>query len=216
MFTNWNLHPEVVFNASSVIPVMVIKDLNHAVPLASALFAGGIDVIEVTLRTPAALQAVKLLTQTFPQALIGVGTVTTQRQLQEATDAGAKFAISPGLTQDLLRAGQSARIPFIPGIASVSELMAGLELGYGYFKFFPAAAAGGAQMLRSIYGPFPHVRFCPTGGINEANYEEYLNLPNVSCVGGSWIVPDDAINAGNWSLITDLSKSVNKNTSDRT
>ncbi|MCL9683295.1 bifunctional 4-hydroxy-2-oxoglutarate aldolase/2-dehydro-3-deoxy-phosphogluconate aldolase [Legionella maioricensis] len=209
-FPDWSLSPATVFSASPVIPVIVIKDLAHAVPLAKALLAGGINVLEVTLRTAAALDAIQLLTRTFPEALIGVGTVTTPEQLQQAIDVGAKFAISPGQTHALLKAGCESGIPLIPGIASVSELMEGLSLGYTHFKFFPAAAAGGVAMLRAIYGPFPQARFCPTGGINEKNYSDYLALPNVACVGGSWIVPDEAINKENWALVSALSKSVQK------
>ena len=204
-FSNWVVQPELIFCTSPVIPVIVIKEIEHAVPLATALFTGGIHVLEVALRTPVALEAVKLLTETFPEALIGVGTVTMPEQLKEAAAAGAKFAFSPGKTQALLTAGCTSSIALIPGVASVSEVMEGLTLGYTHFKFFPAAAAGGANMLRAIYAPFPHARFCPTGGINEANFSDYLVLPNVSCVGGSWIVPDEAIKKGNWSLITDLS-----------
>lgn len=209
-FPDWSLQPATVLSASPVIPVIVIKDLAQAIPLAKALLAGGINVLEVTLRTDVALSAVQLLTRTFPEALIGVGTVTTPDQLQQAIDVGAKFAISPGQTNALLKAGRESSIPLIPGIASVSELMEGLSLGYTHFKFFPAGAAGGIPMLRAIYGPFPQARFCPTGGINEKNYNDYLALPNVSCVGGSWIVPDEAINKENWALISTLSQSVQK------
>lgn len=209
-FPNWSLQAETVFSAASVIPVLVIKELEHALPLAEALFKGGIKVLEVTLRTPVALDAVTLLTTTFPDALIGVGTVTTPAQLNQSIDAGAQFAISPGQTHDLLLAGREANIPLIPGIASISDLMQGLYLGYSHFKFFPAAVAGGIPMLRAIYSPFPQARFCPTGGINQGNYRDYLALPNVSCVGGSWIVPDEAINERNWALITDLCLSANQ------
>ncbi len=203
-FPNWCLPAKSIFSAASVMPVLVIKEMEQALPLAEALFNGGIKVLEVTLRTPIAFEVVRLLTSTFPDALIGVGTVTTPAQLHDSIKAGARFAISPGQTQELLLAGREASIPFIPGIASISELMMGLSLGFDHFKFFPAAVAGGIPMLRSIYGPFPHVRFCPTGGINQDNYKDYLAQPNVSCVGGSWIVPDDAIQSGNWQLITDL------------
>ncbi|RUR11648.1 bifunctional 4-hydroxy-2-oxoglutarate aldolase/2-dehydro-3-deoxy-phosphogluconate aldolase [Legionella sp. km772] len=203
-FPNWQLHPETVFNASSVIPVIVLNNINHALPLAEALFAGGIKILEVTLRSEVALKAVNLLTEAFPEALIGVGTVRNTKQLTEAIKVGAKFAISPGQTTTLLTEASKCPIPLIPGIATVSELMTGLDLGYSHFKFFPAAAAGGIEMLRSIYNPFPEARFCPTGGINAGNYLNYLNLPNVHCVGGSWIVPEKAIQEGNWSLITDL------------
>lgn len=206
-FPSWTVTPDIVYSTSPVIPVVVIKEVEHTIPLATALFAGGIHVIEVTLRTPVALDALKLLVETFPEALIGVGTVITPEQLKKVSDLGAKFALSPGKTQALLNAGLTSKIALIPGISSVSELMEGLTLGYTHFKFFPAAVSGGVNMLRAMYGPFPQARFCPTGGINESNFSEYLALPNVSCVGGSWIVPEEAIKKGNWSLITDLSLS---------
>lgn len=208
-FPDWQLQPDRVFSASKVVPVIVIRDLKQAIPLAAALIAGGVRVLEVTLRTPIALDVIKLLNRTFPDALIGAGTVINPKQLQQVIDAGAKFAISPGLTRSLLMAGQNSSIPLIPGIASVSELMEGLEVGYTHFKFFPAAVIGAIPMLRAINGPFPDVRFCPTGGVNEKNFRDYLALPNVSCVGGSWIVPDEAIKNNDWSLITELSSSVN-------
>ena len=207
-FPNWSLHPELIFSRQPVMPVLVIKELKQAIPLAQALFAGGIHLLEVTLRTPVALEAVTLLTKEFPEALIGVGTVTDSQQLSQAVEAGAQFAISPGSTQSLLKAGCEGSIPFIPGIATVSELMEGLAFGYTHFKLFPAAIVGGLPLLRSIYGLFPQARFCPTGGINAVNSSDYLALPNVSCVGGSWVVPDEAIQCGNWSLITDLCLSV--------
>ncbi|KTD05916.1 2-deydro-3-deoxyphosphogluconate aldolase/4-hydroxy-2-oxoglutarate aldolase [Legionella gratiana] len=207
-FPNWIVQPEAVFCTSPVMPVVIIKELEHAVPLATALFAGGIHVLEIALRTSVALDAVELLTKTFPEALIGVGTVTIPEQLKQATEVGAKFALSPGKTQTLLEAGRYSHIPLIPGVSSVSELMEGLTLGYTHFKFFPAAPAGGINMLKAIHGPFPQARFCPTGGINETNFADYLMLPNVSCVGGSWIVPEEAIKKENWSLITDLCFSV--------
>lgn len=207
-FINWNLQPSLIFSVSPVIPVIVIKELEQAIPLATALLTGGINVLEVTLRTPVALEAIRILTTTFPDVLIGAGTVTTPIQLQQAIESGAKFAISPGQTHTLLMAGCEGSIPLIPGISSVSELMEGLNLGYTHFKFFPAAVVGGVAMLKAIHGPFPQAHFCPTGGINEENYMEYLALPNVSCVGGSWIVPDGAIANGNWPLITTLAQSV--------
>ncbi|KTD65858.1 bifunctional 4-hydroxy-2-oxoglutarate aldolase/2-dehydro-3-deoxy-phosphogluconate aldolase [Legionella shakespearei] len=207
-FPDWAVQPAKIFNASPVIPVIVINDLEQAIPLASALFAGGIQVLEITLRTPVAVQAIQLLTDRFPDALIGAGTVTNPNQLGQVIEAGARFAISPGQTHALLMAGREASIPLIPGVSSVSELMSGLDCGYTHFKFFPATAAGGIPMLRAIAGPFPDVRFCPTGGINATNYKEYLTLPNVSCVGGSWIVPEQAVTNGDWSLITELCLSV--------
>ena len=203
-FSNWLVQPEQVFSASPLMPVVQIRDIEQAIPLANALFCGGLCAVEVALRTDCALEVVRLLTATFPEAMIGVGTVTTPDQLDEAIAAGAKFAFSPGQTQALLEAGSKACIPFIPGIASISELMEGLVLGYTHFKFFPAAVAGGIPMLRAIYAPFPQACFCPTGGITQENCSDYLALPNVSCVGGSWVVPEEAIKKGDWALITDL------------
>jgi 2-dehydro-3-deoxyphosphogluconate aldolase/(4S)-4-hydroxy-2-oxoglutarate aldolase len=205
-FENWQLQPGALFDQGPVVPVIVIKDLADAVPMAKALLAGGIKVLEVTLRTPVALDAIRLLATEVPEAIVGAGTVTTAAQLQQVVDAGAKFAISPGSTRELLQAGKDAAIPLIPGIASISELMEGTGLGYSHFKFFPAEAAGGVKTLKSIYGPFADIRFCPTGGINEKNFLEYLALPNVKCVGGSWIVPDDAVAAKDWQRITELCK----------
>ena len=201
---NWQLQPDTLFAQGPVVPVIVVKDLADAVPMAKALLAGGIKVLEVTLRTPVALDAIRLLAQEVPDAIVGAGTVTTPEQLQQCIDAGAKFAISPGLTRELLQAGKDAPIPLIPGIASISELMEGTGLGYSHFKFFPAEAAGGVKTLKSIHGPFADIRFCPTGGINEKNFLEYLALPNVKCVGGSWIVPDDAVSNKDWARITEL------------
>jgi len=205
-FENWQLKPETLFAQGPVVPVIVIKDLADAVPMAKALLAGGVKVLEVTLRTPVALEAIRLLSAEVPEAIVGAGTVTTPAQLQQAIEAGARFAISPGSTRELLQAGKDAGIPLIPGIASISELMEGTGLGYTHFKFFPAEAAGGVKTLKSIHGPFPEIRFCPTGGINEKNYQDYLALPNVLCVGGSWIVPDDAVTGKDWNRITELCK----------
>ncbi|MBV2129849.1 bifunctional 4-hydroxy-2-oxoglutarate aldolase/2-dehydro-3-deoxy-phosphogluconate aldolase [Arsukibacterium indicum] len=205
-FENWQLQPAELFAQGAVVPVIVIKDLADAVPMAEALLAGGIRVLEVTLRTPVALDAIKLLAEQVPEAIVGAGTVTTAAQLQQVIAAGAKFAISPGLTRELLQAGKDSVIPLIPGIASISELMEGTGLGYTHFKFFPAEAAGGVKTLKSIHGPFSDIRFCPTGGINENNYLEYLALPNVSCVGGSWIVPDQAVSNKDWLKITELTR----------
>lgn len=208
LFPNWIIDPDAVFSASPVIPVIVIKDMEQVLPLAEAVFAGGISVLEVTLRTPIALQAIQLLVKTFPEALIGAGTVINSQQLRAVEEVGAKFAISPGLTNELLIAGRSMSIPLIPGIASVSEIMEGVNLGYKNFKFFPAELAGGPVMLRTLSGLFPDLRFCPTGGIHAGNYKEYIQLPNVPCVGGSWVVPQEGIGSHNWSLITDLCSSV--------
>lgn len=208
-FPEWKIQPSTVFSTSPVIPVIVIRELEQAVPLAEALFAGGINVLEVTLRTPVAMSALELLINTFPEALIGAGTVITPVQLHEVLAVGAQFAISPGQTKELLMAGKKSEIPLIPGVASVSELMEGLGMGYTHFKFFPAAIAGGTPMLKAISGLFPQVKFCPTGGVNAENYGEYMRLPNVSCVGGSWIVPEEAVKNHDWPLITDLCWAVN-------
>ncbi|MBD3584349.1 bifunctional 4-hydroxy-2-oxoglutarate aldolase/2-dehydro-3-deoxy-phosphogluconate aldolase [Salinimonas sp. HHU 13199] len=206
MTTNWTLTPAEIFASGPVVPVLVIKDADKAVPLARALMAGGIKVLEVTLRTPAALDVIKRIAQEVPDALIGAGTVTNAQQLKEVIDAGAKFAISPGMTADLLKAGQACSIPLIPGISSTSDLMKGKDAGYTHMKFFPAEASGGVKAIKSISGPFPDVTFCPTGGISLDNYKDYLALKNVACVGGSWVAPDDAIEAGDWDRITELAK----------
>jgi len=206
MSKDWILPSEEVFNAGPVVPVLVINDVAQAVPLAEALMAGGIRVLEVTLRTDSALDVIETIAKQVPDALIGAGTVTNAAQLQQVVDAGAKFAISPGLTKDLLQAGNDNKISLIPGIASISELMTGIDLGYTHFKFFPAEAAGGVKALKSIGGPFPDIAFCPTGGISPSNYLDYLSLPNVRCAGGSWLAPEDALESGDWGRITQLAK----------
>jgi 2-dehydro-3-deoxyphosphogluconate aldolase/(4S)-4-hydroxy-2-oxoglutarate aldolase len=167
---------------------------------------GGIKVLEVTLRTPAAIDVIKRIAEEVPDSLIGAGMVTNAQQLKAVVEAGAKFAISPGMTADLLKAGMDAEIPLIPGISSTSDLMKGKDAGYTHMKFFPAEASGGVKAIKSISGPFPDVTFCPTGGIGPNNYNDYLALNNVKCVGGSWLAPDDAIEAGDWARITQLAK----------
>jgi 2-dehydro-3-deoxyphosphogluconate aldolase/(4S)-4-hydroxy-2-oxoglutarate aldolase len=206
MTKNWKISSAEIFSQGPVVPVLVIKDIEHAVPLAKALIAGGIRVLEVTLRTPAALAVIAKIAKEVPEALIGAGTVTNRAQLKEVQDAGAMFAISPGMTADLLEAGNEGNIALIPGISSISELMKGLDYGYTHFKFFPAEASGGVKALKAIGGPFPDVAFCPTGGISPTNYLEYLALPNVHCAGGSWLVPDGALENGEWDKITELAK----------
>lgn len=207
MTTNhWKIQPKDILNASPVMPVMVIQNLDDAVPLAKALVAGGIRVLEITLRTPVALEAIKLISQQVPEAIVGAGTIINPEQLQAAEDAGAVFAISPGLTPTLLAAAKKGNIALIPGIASLSELMLGIEYGLDHFKFFPAEAAGGVPMLKAIAGPIPQVTFCPTGGISPENYNSYLQLANVACVGGSWLAPADAVKAKNWDKVTELAK----------
>ena len=203
---HWKIQPTDVLNAGPVMPVMVIKNLDDAVPLAKALVAGGIKVLEITLRTPIALEAIRLISQEVKEAIVGAGTITTPEQLKAAEEAGAVFAISPGLTPALLRAAKEGNIALIPGISTLSELMVGVEAGLDHFKFFPAEAAGGIPMLKSIAGPIPQVTFCPTGGISPENYNAYLSLNNVACVGGSWLVPEDAVKQKNWAKVTELAK----------
>ncbi|MBL6986037.1 MAG: bifunctional 4-hydroxy-2-oxoglutarate aldolase/2-dehydro-3-deoxy-phosphogluconate aldolase [Methylobacter sp.] len=203
---NWKIQPAEVLNAGPVMPVMVIQSLDDAVPLAKALVAGGIKVLEITLRTPIALDAIRLISQEVEGAIVGAGTITTPEQLKAAEQAGAVFAISPGLTPKLLEAAQAGTIALIPGISTLSELMVGMEYGLDHFKFFPAEAAGGIPMLKSIAGPVPNVTFCPTGGISPENYNSYLQLSNVACVGGSWLVPADVVKSKNWARVTELAK----------
>jgi 2-dehydro-3-deoxyphosphogluconate aldolase/(4S)-4-hydroxy-2-oxoglutarate aldolase len=206
MTKNWKMTSEEIFNQGPVVPVLVIKDVEHAVPLAKALIAGGIRVLEVTLRTDAALEVIAKIAKEVPEAIIGAGTVTNRAQLQQVIDAGAKFAISPGLTSDLLKAGNDGSIALIPGISSISELMTAVDHGYTHLKFFPAEASGGVKALKAIGGPFPDIKFCPTGGISPSNYNDYLALPNVCCAGGSWLAPEDAMINGEWDKITELAK----------
>ncbi len=191
---------------SPVLPVITISDAQHAVPLARALLAGGIRTVEITLRTHAALHAVAAIARDVPEVMLGVGTVLSARDLTDAGDAGAAFAISPGATPALLEAAHHGTLPFLPAIATASELMAGLEQGFTTFKLFPASLLGGAAALKALGGPFPGARFCPTGGISLASAPEYLALENVLCVGGSWITPQTAIEAGDFARIEALAR----------
>jgi len=202
----WRVQPGEVLRQGPVVPVMVIHKLEHAVPLANALLAGGIRVLEITLRTPVAVESIRVLRREVPDAIVGAGTVTRGEELDAVVEAGAAFAISPGLTAELLDAANRGPIPLIPGIATVSELMTGMAQGYDHFKFFPAEAAGGVRMVQAIAGPFPGITFCPTGGITSANYREYLALGNVACVGGSWVAPQGAMDQGDWARITSLAR----------
>ncbi|TRX56822.1 bifunctional 4-hydroxy-2-oxoglutarate aldolase/2-dehydro-3-deoxy-phosphogluconate aldolase [Thalassomonas sp. M1454] len=203
---NWQIQPAELFAMGPVVPVLVIENVEDAVPIAQALIAGGIKVLEVTLRTANALDVIKEIASKVPEAMVGSGTVTNPETLQQSIDAGAKFALSPGMTTELLAAAQKSSIPLIPGISSISELMEGIDAGFDHFKFFPAEAAGGAKTIKSVSGPFPHVRFCPTGGINVGNMGNYLSLSNVSCIGGSWLVPDDVVKKKDWATITEITK----------
>ena len=203
---NWKIAPLDVLNAGPVVPVIVIQKIEQAIPLAQALLAGGVKVLEVTLRSEVAVDAIRRISREVPDAIVGAGTVASPEDLEAIAEAGAVFAISPGLTPTLLDAANQGPIALIPGISTASELMFGMEMGYTEFKFFPAEAAGGVQMLKSIGGPFPHITFCPTGGVSSKNYNDYLALANVACVGGSWIVPAQEIEMENWATITKLAK----------
>lgn len=203
---NWKIAALDVLNAGPVVPVMVIKKIEHAVPLARALVDGGIKVLEITLRSEVAVEAINRISREVPEAITGAGTVASPEDLETIVQAGAVFAISPGLTPTLLAAANQCPIALIPGISTASELMFGMEMGYKEFKFFPAAAAGGVRMLKSIGGPFPQVTFCPTGGISAENYLDYLALDNVACVGGSWVVPATLTEAGDWDGISRLAR----------
>lgn len=203
---NWKIQPAEVFSQSAIVPVLVIENLADAVPIAKALIAGGINVLEVTLRTKNALAVIKEIAKELPEAMIGAGTVTNAENFQQAVDAGAKFVISPGLTPNLLSVAKRSQIPLIPGIASISELMTGIDAGYDHFKFFPAEALGGINVIKAIAGPFPEISFCPTGGINLTNMPNYLAHPSVKCVGGSWLVPKDVVANKDWATITTLAK----------
>lgn len=202
----WVLSPKAIFNASPVVPVMVIKNLEDAVPMAQALLAGGIRVFEITLRTAVALDAIKLISEAFPDAVVGAGTVINTEQYDAVVHAGAKFAISPGATEKLLEHAAKGKIALIPGTATPSDMMKALELGYDHLKFFPAEVNGGAAALKAISAPLPQLRFCPTGGISEKNVANYLALDCVATVGGSWMLPNDAIAAKDWEKITALTK----------
>lgn len=189
-----------------VLPVVVLDDLDHAVPVARALVSGGLPAIELTLRTPVALDAIRAIAAEVPEILVGAGTVTTPAQAKLAAEAGAQFLVSPGATPSLLHGLWDTGLPFLPGTSSVSEVLAALEMGCTELKFFPAEAAGGTAYLKAIAGPVPAARFCPTGGITLASAPSYLALPNVGCVGGSWITPADALAAGDWGRVTALAK----------
>lgn len=191
---------------SPVMPVIVIRDIDAAIDLAQALVAGGVRSLEITLRSEAALQAITLINQAVPDALVGVGTLRNARQLDAAIEAGARFGVSPGLTPELAQAARQSGIPFLPGVATASESMAAADQGFMVQKLFPAEAVGGVALLKSLYGPLPDIVFCPTGGIHAGNAAQYLALPNVKCVGGSWLTPDAAVAAKQWSTITALAQ----------
>lgn len=195
-----------ILTSQPVIPVIVIDDVDKAVPMAEALVAGGLPAIEITLRTEAALDAIKAIADAVPDAIVGAGTVLNADQYGQAVAAGSRFVVSPGFTLELAEAANGASAPLLPGCVTSSEIMAALEEGYTHLKFFPAEQAGGAAYLKSLSSPFGGVRFCPTGGVSAANAPDYLALPNVVCVGGSWVAPKDAVEAGDWDRVTALAK----------
>lgn len=195
-----------VMRDAPVIPVIVLHDVAHAVPLARALVAGGIRMLEVTLRTPQALQCIEAIARDVPEAVAGAGTIRSASDAQASVLAGAKFGVSPGYTSAVGKACRELGLPLLPGVATGSEIMMAQEDGYQQLKFFPAMQAGGLPMLKAWQGPFGDVTFCPTGGIHAGNAAEFLALSNVACVGGSWIVPTDAIQQGDWARIEKLAR----------
>ncbi|MCB1701114.1 MAG: bifunctional 4-hydroxy-2-oxoglutarate aldolase/2-dehydro-3-deoxy-phosphogluconate aldolase [Pseudomonadales bacterium] len=189
-----------------VLPVITVHNIDATVQLAQALARGGMKALEITLRTPAALESLGVIKAAVPGMLIAAGTVTNPDLLDKAAAAGADFCVSPGLTPALLRASSDSNIRLLPGVASASEVMLGLDHGLKIFKLFPAVAVGGIELLKSLAGPFPDVRFCPTGGLNAANFQEFLALPNVICCGGSWMVSADLVDNGKWEAIEALAR----------
>ena len=200
------MNAQELLRAAPVMPVLVIQDASLAVDLAQALIAGGLRTLEVTLRTPAALEAIARIRERVPDALVGAGTVLNPTDWRRAQEAGAQFGISPGLTPALLEATCDSALPFVPGVSTASEAMTAMDAGFTALKLFPAEAVGGQSLLKSLYGPLPQLLFCPTGGIHPGNAASYLALPNVGCVGGSWLAPEAAMAAGNWAAITELAR----------
>ncbi|WP_274425899.1 2-dehydro-3-deoxy-phosphogluconate aldolase [Chelativorans sp. YIM 93263] len=199
-----------ILSGQPVIPVLKIDRLSDAVPLARALAAGGLPAVEITLRTPDALDAIRLVSHEVPEAIVGAGTVLSGKDFTAAEAAGATFIVSPGTTQELLDAANQSKTPFLPGAVTPSEIMATREEGYRILKFFPAQEAGGAGFLKSLSSPLADVHFCPTGGITAENAADYLALPNVVCVGGSWLAPEAELSAGNWDKIEELARAASK------
>ncbi|MEU9592614.1 bifunctional 4-hydroxy-2-oxoglutarate aldolase/2-dehydro-3-deoxy-phosphogluconate aldolase [Streptomyces sp. NPDC048219] len=198
--------PASVLDLAPVVPVVVVDDLSDAVPLARALVAGGLPAIEVTLRTPVAVDAIRAIAGEVPGAVVGAGTLITPEQVGEVVAAGARFLVSPGWTDTLLDAMRASGVPFLPGVSTTSEVVALLERGVREMKFFPAEAAGGTAYLKALAAPLPQARFCPTGGIGPASAPDYLALPNVGCVGGSWMLPKDAVAGRDWARVEALAR----------
>ncbi len=199
--TNANMTIDDVLALGKVMPVIVIDDVADAVPLAKTLLANGIRTIEITLRTPAALDAIAAIAGQCPDMVVGAGTILTPALAQASADAGARFVVSPGCTDAVVKGCHDAEVPLLPGASTVSEMMALAEQGFEIIKFFPAMAAGGPNFIKSLASPLPHLEFCPTGGITEATAPDWLSLPNVPCLGGSWIAPAKLINDGDWDAI---------------
>ncbi|TBX28022.1 bifunctional 4-hydroxy-2-oxoglutarate aldolase/2-dehydro-3-deoxy-phosphogluconate aldolase [Nioella sediminis] len=200
-----SLHARNIAALAPIIPVLVVDDVAHARPLAEALVAGGLPALEVTLRTPAALDVIREMAK-VPGGVVGAGTLLTPADVKAAKEAGATFGVSPGATDKLLDACEEADLPLLPGAATATEAMRLLERGYTMLKFFPAEASGGAPALKSIGAPIPQISFCPTGGVSMKNANEYLSLPNVLCAGGSWVAPKDAVESGDWARIETLAR----------
>jgi 2-dehydro-3-deoxyphosphogluconate aldolase/(4S)-4-hydroxy-2-oxoglutarate aldolase len=196
-----------ILKLAPVVPVLIIEEEAHAVPLAKALVAGGLYALEVTLRTPVALEAIRRIAGEVEGAVVGAGTITTASARQSVADAGAKFGVSPGLIEG---EGFDGPVPLLPGIATATELMWGLRAGYTHFKLFPANIVGGVGALKAFASPFPQAAFCPTGGVSLENAPDYLAQPNVICVGGSWVAPMDAVRAGDWGRITELARAASQ------
>lgn len=198
------MKPSEIMSISPVVPVVSLERADQAVPLAEALLAGGISIIEVTLRTPAALEAIGIIAKNLPEMHVGAGTVINEETFVRAMEAGAKFAFSPGNSDELMKVSREKGYPFIPGVATASDVMNALTNGFEYCKLFPATVAGGVEALKAFSGPFASVRFCPTGGVNPDNFMEFISLKNVACVGGSWVVPAAALRENNYAEISRL------------
>ena len=201
------MNPLSLAQYGPVIPVIVLHRIDDAVPLARALLDGGVRVLEITLRTPVALACMRAITQALPQAIVGAGTLRSVADVHDALDAGCRFGVSPGYCGDMGHACRNLGLPLLPGVATASEVMAANADGYNFLKFFPAAAAGGIPLLKALHGPFGDVMFCPTGGITAQSTPEFLALPNVAVCGGSWLTPQDAVDAQDWARITALARS---------
>ncbi len=187
-----------------VMPVIVLDALEDAVPVAEALYKGGVKAVEITLRTPVALDCIKAIKAQCPHIIVGAGTLVNEQNVEQVAEAGVDFAVSPGMTPSLVKKSQACGVKLLPGVATCSEILLGMELGLSCFKLFPATAVGGLPLLKSINGPLPQATFCPTGGLTVDDFDQFLALPNVACVGGSWLVPKAAVQAKDWQAITDI------------